>query len=59
MHQLMLKISERVFSHVGNSKGKYQSLVHSHCRLMAWMVNNLDKHEVGSKTGPVITHELI
>lgn len=40
----LLKVSERVFGVVGNNKGKYQSLIHTHCKLLSILINNMSSH---------------
>jgi hypothetical protein len=44
INQLVLKISDKLFTSVGNDKGKYQNLIHIHCKLLAVLINNMDSH---------------
>lgn len=43
---------------MGNNKGKYQNMLHSHCKLLSSLINNMDAHEFTS-TSPVITPTLL
>lgn len=51
----MLKISEKLFSHAGNTKGKYQNLIHCHCRILSVLINAIDSHELTENSSPLIT----
>lgn len=58
-NQLMLKISQKLFSHMGNSKGKYQNLIHCHCRLLAVLINAVDSHELNETNSPIVTLQML
>jgi hypothetical protein len=52
INNFMLKISSTIFEGTGNNKGKYQSMIHSHCKLLSSLIINI---ETVHEDGPIIS----